>query len=212
METSKTAPETRQKLASSISAIGGGYPNPDDPQPPGPWDPVIRTTLERLGPHPEPWRDRLDSRAEIFRTIARRFPAVWDLLGGDRFDSVALNPQPLPPRAMFAVEFARAAVDRLVLIQETADAIANGADQRGIIIVGGRISQLVDDICGTTFPRKFPVPPRPGPEPDPRLSGTELILMGTYFLESSRLVANEQLGTEFAKAGERLVEEGMTRI
>jgi hypothetical protein len=57
----------RKVLASLISQAIGSYPNPDDPMPPGPWDPHIRKALDRMkwfsglgvlvaGPHPEPWR------------------------------------------------------------------------------------------------------------------------------------------------------------
>jgi hypothetical protein len=51
----------------------------------------------------------------FLRLIARRFPQIWEILGGgpagpggpghaaagaqDRVDEVALNPQPLPPKA-----------------------------------------------------------------------------------------------------------------
>lgn len=216
METTKKAFSneniTQQKINTFVSTVLGVYPNPDDPQPPGPWDPVIRTALERLGPSPDPWTSRFESNLAAFRAIARKFPAIWDTIGDGRFDSVALNPQPLPPREAFALEFARAAVDRLQLIQEVADAVASYGDREGIIVVGGRISELVDEICGTNFPKKFPIPPRPGPDPDPRLSGTELVLMGSQFLATSGIVANEQLRNEFTAAGERLVNEGLNRI
>lgn len=216
METTKKALSkenfSQQTVNTFVSTVLGGYPNPDDPQPPGPWDPVIRTALERLRPEPDPWTSRIGSNLAAFRVIAKKFPAIWDVIGDGRIDSVALNPQPLPPREAFALEFARAAVDRLLLIQETADAIASNGDRQGIIVVGGRISELVDEICGTNFPKKFPIPPRPGPDPDPRLTGTELVLIGSHFLATSGIVANEQLRNEFTTAGERLVNEGLNRI
>jgi hypothetical protein len=216
METTKKALSkenlSQQTINTFVSTVLGGYPNPDDPQPPGPWDPVIRTALERVGPTPDPWTTRFGSNLAAFRLIAKKFPAIWDVIGGGRFDSVALNPQPLPPREAFTLEFARAVVDRLLLIQETADAIASNGDRQGTIVVGGRISQLVDEICGNNFPKKFPIPPRPGPDPDPRLTGTELVLIGSHFLATSGIVANDQLRNEFTRAGERLVNEGLNRI
>ncbi len=61
---------SRQALVSLLGQVISGYPDPENPQPPGPGDPVIRRALQRVqlvfGPQPEPWVQ------------------------------VALNPQPLP--------------------------------------------------------------------------------------------------------------------
>ena len=184
MEATKTAASgiSREKLTSFVS-IFVDRPNPDgDPNPPGPWDPVIRQTERVFGPSPEPWRSGINE--------------------------VALNPQPLPPKEAFAVEFIRNAADRLVLIQETADAINTG-EERGIIIVGGKVSELVDFVCGNV-PRRFP--PRPPRGDDDRLSGQELVLMGAELLRYSKSLANEGLGQEFAAAGEQLIDVGIERL
>ena len=218
METAKTAKSTisRDKLTAFVSQLLGSYPNPEgDPQPPGPWDPVIRQTYEKVfGPHPEPWRTRFESAAERLQNLAQTRPEIYDLIGG-RLNRVALNPQPLPPRWAFGVEFLRLAADRLVTIQETADLINNGSEQ-GIIVVGGRVSELVDFVCGNNFPRRFP--PRPGPnpdpdpEPDPRLAGHELVLMGAAMVRFSKSTANPALGREFSLAGEKLIDAGLERL
>ena len=196
MEATKKAASSisREKFNSFLTGLLGHNPNPEgDPQPPGPWDPVIRTTIEAvLGPMPVPWREAFGP-----------FPEPWRL--------VALNPQPLPPRWAFAVEFIRSAVDRLALIQETADVIRSG-DDRGIIVVGGKVSELVDFVCGNNFPRRIPPPPPPGPHPDPRLTGQELILMGAEVLRSSKMIANEALAQEFTAAGEKLIDTGLERL
>jgi hypothetical protein len=185
MEATKKATSssiTQEKFSSFLTGFLGHNPDPEgDPQPPGPWDPVIRRTFEKVfGPQPEPW------------------------------SLVALNPQPLPPRWAFAVEFIRSAVDRLVLIQETADVIRTG-DERGIIIVGGKVSELVDFVCGNNFPRRIPRP-RPGPDPNPLLTGQELILMGAEVVRSSKMIANEALAREFTAAGEKLIDTGLERL
>ena len=66
----QVAPEARSRFGALHSLvtelITGGLPDPDNPQPPGPADPVIRKALSRFmgnpvpwnvfGPHPEPWR------------------------------------------------------------------------------------------------------------------------------------------------------------
>lgn len=188
MEATKTGASTitREKFTSFVSALLVSNPDPNgDPQPPGPWDPVIRLTFEKVfGPFPEPWRTR--------------------------FESVALNPQPLPPRWAFGVEFVRLAADRLLAIQETADAMNNG-DDRGIIVVGGKISELVDFVCGNV-PRRFPPPPPRGSNDDQRLSGQELILMGAELLNYAKTIANESLAGEFKNAGEQLIDTGIERL
>lgn len=212
MRATKTARSTisREKFTLFVSGLLDRYPNPEsDPQPPGPWDPLIRQAFEKVfGPHPEPWRIRFESANERLRDLARVRPEIWDVIGG-RFDAVALNPQPLPPRWAVAIEFLRLAAERLLMIQEAADALNRGND-RGIIVVGGRISELVDFVCGNSFPRK--IPPRPGPEPDPRLRGQELVLMGGELVRYSRTIASEALGHEFSAAGERLIDAGLERL
>ncbi|HZS53340.1 MAG TPA: hypothetical protein VFA65_02980 [Bryobacteraceae bacterium] len=212
MKATKIARSTisREKFTLFVSGLLDRYPNPEgDPQPPGPWDPLIRQTLEKVfGPHPEPWRIRFESANERLRELARVKPEIWDVIGG-RFDAVALNPQPLPPRWAVAIEFLRLAAERLLMIQEGADAINKGTD-RSIIVVGDRISELVDFVCGNNFPRK--ILPRPGPESDPRLRGQDLVLMGAELLRYSKTIANETLTREFAAAGDKLIDTGLERL
>ena len=187
-------------------AIETSYPNPDaEPLPPGPWDPIIRQAFDKVfGPFPEPWRRSFESAR--LRNLARIKPEAWDGID-DRFSSVALNPQPLPPRWKFPIEFARAAIDRFETIQEAAELIGrdNGGD-RGIIVVGGRISELVDEVCGNNFGKKWPIPPRGGQLTE------ELIFMGLEFIKGSKNVANPELSSQFANAGRRLIEEGTRRL
>jgi hypothetical protein len=193
-----------QATSQHASSADMTYPNPDGEPTPGPWDPLIRRAFEKVfGPFPEPWRFSFESRRA--RELARIKPEAWDGID-DRFSSVALNPQPLPPRWRFPIEFARAAMDRFETIQETAEIIGpeTGGD-RGIIVVGGKISELVDEVCGTNFPRKFPIPPR-GHE------GVTLMLIGMEFLKGSKTTANPELGGHFASAGRRLIDEGASRF
>ena len=206
----------------STTTATKAYPNPDDPQPPGPWDPYIRQAIEKVfgpfpepwrapfesvfGPFPQPWRMRFETANERLRNLARVKPEVWDVIGSGDWEKVALNPQPLPPRWAVALEFVRVVAERLVMIQETADVINNGGD-RGIIVVGGKMSELVDFVCGNNFPRKIPPP-----SPDPRLTGLELVLMGAEVISFSKSLANEALGAEFASVGKKLIDAGLERI
>ena len=188
-------------------AIETAYPDPDsEPLPPEPWDPIIRQALDKVfGPFPEPWRWSFQSAR--LRNLARIKPEAWDGID-DRFSSVALNPQPLPPTWRFPIEFARAAMDRFETIQETAEIIGgeNGGD-RAIIVVGGKVSELVDEVCGNNFRRRWPIPrPRGGD------LGEELIVMGIEFVRGSGRVANSGLSGQFAAAGRKLIEEGTRRL
>lgn len=211
MEATKTAVATvsREKFISFLSGMIDAYPNPEgDQHPPGPWDPVIRQAFEKVfGPFPEPWRTRFESADDRLRNLGRAKPEIWDVIGG-RFETVALNPQPLPPRWAFGIEFVRLAADRIVMIQETADAINNGSD-RSIIVVGGKISELVDFVCGNNFPRRIP-PPRGGE--DARLTGHELVLMGAELTHYSKTIANETLAHKLTEAGNNLIDAGLERL
>jgi hypothetical protein len=151
---------------------------------------------------------RFESAEERLRNLGRAKPEIWDVIGGG-FETVALNPQPLPPRWVFGVEFMRLAADRLLTIQETADVINQG-NERGIIVVGGKISELVDFVCGTNFPRRIP-PPRGG-KSEGRLTGQELVLMGGELVRYSKTVASEALGHKFGAAGEHLIDAGLERL
>jgi hypothetical protein len=188
-------------------AIETTYPDPDaEPLPPGPWDPIIRQAFDKVfGPGPEPWRRSFESAR--LRNLARIKPEAWDGIE-DRFSSVALNPQPLPPRWRYPIEFARAAMDRFETIQETAEIIGgeNGGD-RAIIVVGGKVSELVDEVCGNNFQRKWPIPPPRGGD-----LGEELIVMGIEFIRGSSRVENSELAGQFAAAGRKLIEEGTRRL
>jgi hypothetical protein len=171
--TSETLNIPREKLASFVTRVFGGATvgreDDEHPLPPGPWDPIIRKVAKRvLGPHPEPWRlvfgpqpepwrSELSTNRLILGIIAARHPEIFDVIGGG-LNSVALNPQPLPPRAAFLAAFAEEVIDRSLLMQEVADALNQNGEQQGIIIVGGRLTLLVDELCGNNFKVRIPFP------------------------------------------------------
>jgi len=59
LSTTDTFTIPRRAFTSLVSQLVNGYPNPEDPDPPGPWGPVIRRALDRVrrvaGPLPDPW-------------------------------------------------------------------------------------------------------------------------------------------------------------
>ena len=212
--TGETLNISREKLFSLVSQIFGGqdFPNPDDPQPPGPWDPYIHRALaglrdrlerQRLFPHEEAWRTLLTlgvfkGREEIFDALIPHSLAE-------------LNPQPLPPRAKLLVDITRQVIDRALLIQETADALNQTGEQQSIIIVGGKFNKFtdeIDELC-PRIPRHFPKPKGGSSE---RFSAVELLAAGAVFEQNAATVFDQNLQRELSNAGAKLVEMGIARM
>ncbi|GGB78491.1 hypothetical protein N798_16860 [Knoellia flava TL1] len=144
-----------------------------------------------------PHRDRLEF-------LALLDDRVWEVVGGgplglrSRADLVALNPQPLPP-----VDSGR------LLLQLMA---------RGIIVVGGRdpgareaFLAEIDDWCGTGWPKNWPRPPQPGPDPDLRRGVVPSALLGGA-LAAAEIAASYpegELQDLFAKAADQLTEAAL---
>ena len=123
----------------------------------------------------------------ILEVIAARHPEGIDGLGGDRFSRVALNPQPLPPRAVFLAAFAEEVIDRALLMQE------------------------VDELCGNSFKVRIPFP-KPRHDEHEFLSGLELLAVGAVFEQNAATIAHEGLQQELRNAGARLIETGIGRM
>ena len=229
---------SREKLLLLVSQMFGGASvgreDEEHPLPPGPWDTIIRKVSKRFfGPHPEPWRLTLGPQPEPWRSvfgpspepwrseinmiqiilgiIAARHPEIYDVIGNDRFNRAALNPQPLPPRAAFLAAVTEELIERVSLMQELADAMNQTGEERGIIIVSGKISEFVDgvdELC-PRISRKFPKPK--GGSFD-RFSAHELLAAGAVFEQNAALVAHEGLQQELRNAGARLIETGIARM
>lgn len=231
MQAVKTTGETlsisREKLATLVGNVYGGASvgreGDEHPLPRGPWDPITRKVAKKVfgpqpepwrlifGPSPEPWRTDLDVNRVILGVIAARHPEIFDVIGGGRFDFAALNPQPLPPRAVFLAAVVEEVIDRALLMQEIGDAMNQTGEQQGIIIVGGKFSQFVDEVdelC-PRIPRKFPKP-KGGSEV--RFSGFELLAAAAVFEQNAASVANESLQQQLRAAGTRLTEMGIERM
>jgi len=207
---------SREKLVSIVSQLLGGTsgnPNPDESDP-KPWDPIADKVAYRLGePHPIPWRfAEAASLRERLESFARLNPEIWDAIGGwGKFNFAELNPQLIPPRAAFLDAFTREAIDRVLLMQEIADAMNETGEQQSKIIVGGRLAQLVDEYCGNGFKTKIPIP-HPKHDMDDKLSGIELLMAGAVFEQTAKNIAREDLRQELRNAGAKLIETGISRI
>jgi hypothetical protein len=191
--------------------IGGGRGREDDdhPLPPGPWDPVVRSALDRTsvlyGPGPEPWR-------AVLATILARHPEALEAAGGGYSfgDAVALNPQPLPPRYAFLVAVTQSVVSRAELLHEIATAMSREADTQGV--VGGYTTRFSDDWCGTGFQLRYP---RPGPRPHwftRELSGLDLVLVAAQFDQAAKETFSREVQRSLADASARFLQAGLAKL
>ncbi|HMF06136.1 MAG TPA: hypothetical protein VKE72_03880 [Methylocella sp.] len=191
---------SRQEIVSIIGQLLTGYPDPLNPPPPSRWDRLIVSALRRIfwvippGPNPQ-WR---------WQAITGPQPQPWV--------EVELNPQPLPARTLFFTAIAQEFIDRAQSIQETADAMASGEEQRGIIIVGGYVSKFADDFCGNGFRIKWPFP---GPPPwwfSEEVSGLDLVVAGVQIERAVPETFGGALRQAFTDAGSKLLTTGLARL
>jgi hypothetical protein len=193
-------------LTALVSQLTTGYSNPDSPEgTPGPLDPYIRKALERsvIGS---------GTGTNLWRVIAEKHPEIWDVIGGDPASTVALNPQPLPPRSAFLAAVILGVAQRMTDLCELADLLPRPGGERGSIIVAGHVAKFVDDICANGLRIKWPFP---WPAPswfNESLSGADLIVMGTQFQQCAVTSMDRDLGRTFADAAHALLEAGAARL
>ncbi len=192
-------------LALFRTAFGsqGGCEDDEHPLKHGPWDPVVRSALERA----HVFDPQSASRKLAFAALAARHPEIWDGVGGDsRFGAeVELNPQPLPPRFAFLVALAQAVVDRAELIDEVASASRQDGEQQGIIIVSGYIARFADDFCGNGFRFKWPWP---GPRPNwfaEEVAAIDRVVIAAQFDQAAKESASPTVQQSLAEATAKLV-------
>lgn len=192
------AQNTGSVTAEQMAALFGNVLDPERDRgmprrQPQRWDHVIRSVLEKIaGPRPEPWLD--------FGSPASRAAGL--------LDRVALNPQPLPPKALFLKALAQEVSSRAQLLQEVADA----AEQRGIIIVGGYISRFADEFCGNGFrvPWLHPGPPPPHWFQG-ELEAVDLLSLAGHFAQEAGRAFSTELRQALAGAAAKFAEAGLAR-
>lgn len=174
-------------------------------------------------PRPIPWRfDRIDSSQTSLELFAHFNQLIWEVIGGGKFNTAELNPQPIPPRSVLIADLTRHTIDRLLLIQEVADAINQTNGGKSKLVIGDSISQLVEGWCGNEpfthsirirIPHPFPDPyPFPRPEWNKKLSGLELLTAGAIIEQTAKNIAREDLRQELRSAGTTLIEAGISRM
>jgi hypothetical protein len=144
-------------------------------------------------------------------------PEAWDAIiphgprrqlagGHGDVDWAVLNPQPLPPREAFLTAAAH-------LAQEVVRGAVTVEMQGGS--ASGLISELIDEWCGTLWPRRWPWPwpgPRPDgdPEPEPRDVQTARVVGAVVFASMASRLADGDLKEAMAKGADRLAEAALT--
>ena len=140
----------RQAVLAAIWQLAGGYPDPDDPDPPGPWDSIIRRALQQsvwlFGPRADPWRQHSPFGAQTDPSIEA--------------DALPHPHLPLPPRAMVFAAIAQEVADLALLMQEVADAILAQGKRRRMIIIETYIAKFVEEFCASGFRMPRPLPLR----------------------------------------------------
>ena len=189
---------SKRALVSLVSEFINGYPNPDDPQPPGPWDPVIRRALEamrhRLGPEPDPWRGQMGPH-----------PDPWRAGKLSSLDWVLLNPQPLPPRYAYAASLAEAVAGSVSAYFELDEALPSEMQGRMSEFATMRLSTFIDDCGNGRIPRwPFPWPPPWQGEFDP-ISPVEMLVVGIAFENLAQSAVNERFRGALQESADRLM-------
>jgi hypothetical protein len=118
---------------------------------------------------------------------------------------VSLNPQPLPPKALFAIMFAEEVVNHVSRLQDFAD-IAGQSDSPA----QDYMARFVDDIELCPPYRKWPFPPPKRGET--LFDSADLVTMGVAFTHLAETVPDERLRGDIQGMGARLMEKGAARM
>ena len=146
---------------------------------------------------------------DLLSIIGTFHPELWDVIHPQGpLERVALNPQPLPPRETLLVGAAEMAheVVRLAVASE-----AQGASSSAFV------SEIINDWCGTPWPRKWPWPwpgPRPeteaeGPSPEPWDVRSARVVGAVIFASVASRLSGGDLRTAFADGADRLAEAAL---
>ena len=154
-----------------------------------------------------PWND-FSPTVKVLALAGRAKPEIFDVfpphgLGVlDRVESVALNPQPLPPRDPL--------VTNAVFMSRRLAELAVESDVRGEQPAEW-LTQIIDEWCGTPWPRKWPWPgpgpgPGEGPFPEPWAINEARAMGAVVFASLASRLGDGDLQQALARGAERLAE------
>jgi hypothetical protein len=132
--------------------------------------------------------------------------SLADLASGplpDPWQAVMLNPQPLPPKAHFALTLADAHVQELLSLDRLGSLLGGEAQERALERSLRAVAEI-DEICPRwpRWPKGWPPPPPPPWERE-EMSPTELFFFGTRVLAAADLVEQERLQRALTGLGEK---------
>lgn len=148
-----------------------------------------------------------------------KFLSMIGQLQSNLLSMVSLNPQPIPPEAVFIFRLAFQAMDRLLTMQETADLMNKSTGSKGQMIIGDHMAELIDDLCGNE-PRHIFIKKRRNPYGDPvphpdwndKFSGLELVTIGVMFEKMAGNLKGTELQQQVKNAGAKVTETGISRL
>jgi hypothetical protein len=138
-------------------------------------------------------------------------PPGPDYGGPDPFEPLRLNPQPRPSLRRSALA-ARTAIARALASHESAEALADDGGDRAVGRIQGRVSDLVEDWCGTRPPRPYPWPWGPVLRGTDELTPADLLVAGAQFQKAAEALEGHSLRQMFQDAADRLLEQGAARL
>lgn len=190
---SDTITLSRKALTSIFRSFIDYYPDPDNPLPPGPWDPVIRKALSQMGwkfrPSPDPW-------------ISSKYFG----------EQVALNPQPLPPRLAYITVLAQEVVNGIVNLQDLTETLPGDFQAQITQVANQRLQIFFDDYCGTP-PRKSPFPiPYPKNGVMEGFRPIELVVLGTQLEAAATTLTHLDLQQALSGLGTTLTAQGIAQL
>jgi hypothetical protein len=118
---------------------------------------------------------------------------------------VALNPQPLPPRALYTVALADAYIQDIVQLDRAAVLFGEEVSQRAVDRAFRLVAEM-DEICPRwpKWPKNWPPPPPP-PWQHETMTETELFVFGARILTAAEVVEHERLREGLTGLGERVL-------
>lgn len=165
---------------------------------PAAWDWIIPHSLDVnvgslvSGPLPDPWRT-----------------ARQGLIG--RLDQVALNPQPLPPKDLYALALADAMLARVVSLSQLGRILGGEA---GANMQKAAVAAVADfeEICPRWphWPKHWPPPPPP-PWEEGEMAASQLFLAGSRLLLAAETVGDATVQRALDTAGNKLMDMGVEK-
>ena len=126
-----------------------------------------------------------------------------------------LNPQPLPPKGHWrSANAARTIIAQALNLHELTEALASDGGERALGVIQHKVSEFVDDWCGTPphYPKPFPWPWGPLVRGTEELQPIELIVAGAQFQKAADALEGNALQEIFEGAADRLLQTGVSRL